>query len=388
MAAPLALAGLAPPGVMGVSGGPWGVWVTENLDRDQVLWQPYLALDEQEDPHIVYTKRPLDGAPWGTFYTRREGLQWVTERVTTHLEARGFGLDQDGRGHLLFTNSTGFYYATLLGGKLSPLLKLDTFPVQYSDLKVDHLGNPHILFAAQGLKYGHRTSDGQWHIEPVSPSGYLFISLALDQDARPHIAYYYSGDFRSFRYATKTVQGTWLIEENIPGAGYHYHAITVDTKGHPHVASRHDQGGLKHSWRDEQGWHTETVDPFNANGFWPSIRVDTQGGVHIVARPTALLSATALTSAQLKYYVKFPAITPWYRETVDNVGNWNGHLPTLVLDGEDRPRVSYLLVHWRYDGPATQEGPLNPRYDLMYAEPAAAKLLPPVEALLLREALA
>jgi hypothetical protein len=113
------------------------------------------------------------------------------------------------------------------------------------------------------LWYGTRV-DGEWsEIETVGPGGY-FVSLALDSQQRPHIAY--STELGGIlKYATKN--GTWTTETvlDVPYSGV-YNSIAITSDGRPVIASNNGMSagpqGVAISRRDSVGvWTSGMVEP-------------------------------------------------------------------------------------------------------------------------------
>lgn len=107
-------------------------------------------------------------------------------------------------------------------------------------------------------------------------------------------------------------------------------------------------------------------------GISTAIAVDSAGQPHITYRdiiPSGL-AEQALAPAHMKYTTKIA--DGWVYETVDRAASNTGHSSDIVIDAQDRPRVSYVLSsvlrEVAFDGPHPQS------WNLMYAEPASAAL--------------
>ena len=154
---------------------------------------------------------------------------------------------------------------------------------------VDKSGNPHIVYAGNGLYYAYYDGNA-WHyetVESVLNVDYSLASIAIDKSGAVHIGYYASG---YLKYATNT-SGTWKTETvDSSDDDRKYTSIAVDSAGKAHIiykASEVDSGyvtSLKYATNTSGTWITETVDSTDTireNIYGISSAVDTSGKVHI-----------------------------------------------------------------------------------------------------------
>jgi hypothetical protein len=151
-----------------------GGWTTETVDSDGDVGKfVAIALDSQDNPHLVYLKWE-SGTSAIVRYAHRDGGSWVVEDVTT-LDA--FGVDFDGA------------YRSV-------------------SIAVDAGDRPHIAAGdRETVVYGVE-SGSEWAVETTAEETASdlvfgqFVSLALDPEGRPHIAFYEVAD------STKASTGT------------------------------------------------------------------------------------------------------------------------------------------------------------------------------------
>ena len=61
-----------------------------------------------------------------------------------------------------------------------------------------------------------------------------------------------------------------------------YTSLGLDGRGYAHISYSDDGNqNLKYAYRDNTGWHIETVDDTGAVGKYTSLAVDSRGGIHI-----------------------------------------------------------------------------------------------------------
>jgi len=113
------------------------------------------------------------------------------------------------------------------------------------------------------------SSIAQWNIDLVDNSGQVgeYSSIDYDSSGYPHIAYYNTSD--ADLYYSKWNGNGWEIEAVTQHdtefySGQHC-SLILDTLGYPHIAyyflnySGYGQGELRYSYKDETGWHHQTV---------------------------------------------------------------------------------------------------------------------------------
>ena len=147
-------------------------------------------------------------------------------------------------------------------------------------------------------------------------------SLRLDAQGHPHVVYgedhlyYASYDGMSWRRETA---------DDEPQTG-EYASMVFDASGYPHVSYSSSQG-LKHAFKDGNGWHTEVVD----NGGWAtSIAIGSAGEVNISYR-------LGEPSYAVKYAVRDE--TGWHLETIESSST---ETTSMVIDDFGYPHIAYV----------------------------------------------
>ena len=185
-----------------------------------------------------------------------------------------------------------------------------------------------------------------WRIEPVDP-GYVgqYNSLAFDSQDQPHISYY---DFLDddLEYAYRDQDG-WHTE-TVDYAGYvgAFTSLVLDDNDHPHISycsctnsSCNTCNDLKYAWHDGNDWHIEWAHTTgNVGGYTSLALVD--GQPHI--------SYYDYTNTALKYVYKDSGGLPHW-DTVDNDGDVGMYTSLAVYAGHRY--ISYLDVgnqHLKY----------------------------------------
>ena len=112
------------------------------------------------------------------------------------------------------------------------------------------------------MKYAERLPDGGWSVEVVDDevSHYLEISLAVDEELVPHVAYFDVGNF-DLKYAAR-FGPTWTVEtvDSFGDVGFSP-SIDVDSLGDPSIAYFNFTvtPGLRLAHRQGDAWTTEDV---------------------------------------------------------------------------------------------------------------------------------
>ncbi len=210
-------------------------------------------------------------------------------------------------------------------------------------LCIDADGRPHIAYGGSALFYARY--DGQsWQLETADSTFLVgtYASLAIDELAIPHVAYY-DEDNGDLKYARKDSTGWQALTVDAGGDVGRYASIRLDCTGRAHI-SYYDatHGDLKHAAGHKQHWRIETVDDSGDIGYWTSLAVDGDGNPHVVYS----------SYEQLKH--AWRDNEGWHIEPVDSPG---GYCTSLVFDTSGTPHVAYsagygTLMHAWKDGTA------------------------------------
>ena len=209
-------------------------------------------------------------------------------------------------------------------------------------LMLDGDGNPHIAYTfALGLPHDYRYAwhDGaEWHTETFDSFPHIYgtffagISLALDEHSRPHIAYTKVDDPDSeLLYAFHDGEA-WQIEKITDAYFSLWCSIALDSYGTPHVAfyDSHPNRDLHYATRTNLGWIIEPVDTVGWVGYFSRLCLDSQDHPHIAYRHGD------------EFTVKYAHHdgTDWSIATVYDPPDAIGTGIALALDSQDRPHIT------------------------------------------------
>jgi PGF-pre-PGF domain-containing protein len=252
----------------------------------------------------------------------------------------------------------------------------------YPSIAVDSLRNPHLCYVnatTNGLNCAQNDGSG-WDINPVPdvPKA-SYISLALDDDDAPHVAYY---DSASWKLNYTFWNGTaWKTETVSPYSNQMYPSIAIDSAGYPHISWVYlwPPYHINYAWKNESGWHEETVNATSANSRYTSIALNPATGYPEIAyndvegfdvndsvramyawkwtsgwnvEPVAdadiesvSLGITAAGYPRLAYVAPDNTLQLAYRNTTGwhsiEVDDCSGRGPSLAMDPAGYPAISY-----------------------------------------------
>ncbi|MEW6574379.1 MAG: Ig-like domain-containing protein [Bacillota bacterium] len=213
----------------------------------------------------------------------------------------------------------------------------------WTSITIDANGHPHISYfydTADDLRYAFKDSAG-WHIETVDEQGSVGSStcIKINPAGYPCISY---RDITNtdIKYAYKDESG-WHTEtavSSVYALGDCMTGLAFDSAGCPHISYFNyvspAEHYLEHAWKDENGWHRETVDTAaDRPGKWSSIAIDAADNIHI--------SHYTTTSGNLKYACYDGAA--WTDTTVDGAtpSIIVGEYSSIALDDSGYPHISY-----------------------------------------------
>jgi hypothetical protein len=302
-----------------------------------------LALDGEGRPHVAY----WDGANDAVRYAWRDAAGWHAETVEGgegYWLGEGTSLDlgpQD-RPHVAYVDRSRkqlkHAYRDTLGWHVEVVDAVSD--EDDASLAVDDDGFAHLSYAGGLLRYAYQDASG-WHVElathPGIDAAYGDTSLALDAQGRPYVAYYnttavYPGIFE-IRVAHRDASG-WTLEtvDGADDSGRLWPSLALDGSGQVHVSYfDDDEMVFRYAFRDASGWHPETLAATSYGSDRSSLAAAADGTVHVVYQAGFL--------RELYHAAHGPA--GWHGELLEGtrrVGVDNA----LVLDGEDRPHVTYL----------------------------------------------
>ena len=176
-------------------------------------------------------------------------------------------------------------------------------------------------------------SSGTWNTT-IRDINSEYTSIAVDASGYPHIAYYQKAgseeDYPELKYTYKDQNGwhTITLETSKSGSGY-YVSLVLDSLGYPHLAySQSTPDKLKYAFESATGWHifdlVNNTDVSNIN--------------LVLYNDQARISYFENTEERLMY-MYFNG-TNWTKEYV-TPGSTYGHYNSLALNSNGNPRISY-----------------------------------------------
>ncbi len=289
--------------VITLTGWVAGRWLSSTIYQQEAAF-PSLALDPLGQPHVSFLSfNDMDGLGYAYY----DGTNWQAETI-----------------------DPGAYVGWM------------------SSLVVDEAGYPHIGYTdgERGLARYASYDGTSWTFQTIEDNGPWGVSggssLALDSLGRPHVVYVtYSNLLTYARYDG----ATWITETVSGGAGLGGdRSLALDALDRPHIISC--DMGMHYRYYDGTEWITQTVEPGSCN--WAALALDSAGYPHI--------AYDRLSSNDTSVHHAWYDGATWHTETVESGLGINGGIPSLVLDGQDHPHLSYaddsrqLIRYAYYDG--------------------------------------
>jgi len=217
------------------------------------------------------------------------------------------------------------------------------------DMAIDNANQPCItcLDGSNNVVYVHK-SGSTWQTEVVETAGSPYPSIALDQQYRPHLAYFRQPQ-NELRYAWLN-GSTWQISTVDASSTGSYSSIDMDSSGNPAIAYV-GTGNLKYAKLNGTVWNIEDVDLMN-NSFHP-------------VEPVLCLDSLNLPHIAYKYVMTTPYTLKYatYTGSTWNIEgltfyNDEGYYPAMALDSQDHPHISHasndqtyqVLLYFTYTG--------------------------------------
>lgn len=326
-------------------------WAIQPVDRygDQGN-DNSLALDSTGRPHVSYREFDWWQVTDYLKYAYWNGISWQVQYVDTAGDvgfASSLALDSADTPSIAYHDSTlNVRYAKREEGawKVSTVAKGAN-----PSLALDQQGRPHLSYFWSGttrsdLMYAYW--DGvQWQKQVVEQGGLLGRdnALAMDHKGHPHIVYRDYGILAArVKYATWD-GNSWhisVLEENIPDAPSRFFneqnfAIAIDSQDRPHVTYFGAGYSLRYATWNGSSWQFQTIDGNPGMYELPnSLALDKLDRPHVVYHdqmdvPTSLK------------YAAWDGLS-WQTETVDS-GNVPGLRNSLKIDDQNRPHISYYV---------------------------------------------
>ena len=252
-------------------------WHTETVNHRVLSLYTSLALDGSGNPHI--SCRSGQTGDNVLTYAFRNGAEWnLSEIIEMGGGNTSLALGQTGDPQIAFHGLDDFTYTWLEDESWQMSSFASATPGEVAAMALCDEGTPYIahIFQNQGLKLA--TWTGSWWMASIVEMGGYFnaegISLVLDQNANPHIAYRRSEDYR---YAVHD-GSQWHIETIAQNCATPLSTISMrlfDT-GEPAVAFMATDGentSVMYAVRNGGSWPAEHV----GFGTSPSLALSDEG---------------------------------------------------------------------------------------------------------------
>ncbi len=268
-----------------------------------------------------------------------------------------FVLDAQDRPHIAYTAAFSLphdYRYAFHDGETWHVETIDSWPFAYGtffadiSIALDADGRPHVAYTKVNspdgeLLYAVRDPEEGWQITSVTTIDHAqFCSIALDSQGNPCIAFYRSSPGRDLLYAHLD-EGVWQIDEvdTVGWVGY-YASLVIDSADHPHIAYRHGtEHYVKYARHDGVKWVISTVhDPVDAVGYGVSLALDSEDRPHI--------SYTANLFSKSLWYSHFDGAN-WQHTSITDAGRASG--TAIAIDADDQPHIAYDYAYSDAEGP-------------------------------------
>jgi hypothetical protein len=325
------------------------VWATAGW-RTEVLPVPAaatvyadtaIATDALDHVHVHLSRQAPTGTAEQNDYVTDGSGSWIPSPVAvTSWRSAGLALDSPGTAHLAYLRPEGVVHAWGTPGAWSTEV-VDALGTCEARLALDALARVHVAYRAATVPPELRHAwmpAGTWAVERVDGaelgcnSGVATLSLALEGDGTPHLAYGGPSPGQVLQHATR--QGELWVRETIHAGPVQRSSLALASDGTPHVVFADEQGELKHARRAAPGdWEIERV-PGETWLDTPSLALDADGNVHLgafaPARGGALCYATNAGGAW-----RLVRVTPaTYSDTALAV-DFRGWVHIATFDGDE-----------------------------------------------------
>jgi hypothetical protein len=285
-----------------------------------------LALDATGAAHLSY--RENDNGR--VLYSTNGSGSWQTQVVADigDLEDRGatgLALDADGAVHIVYGNganlSLDHAVSTAKGWSLETVAEGEVWD---ADLAIDAAGRLHAVFGGPTIRYAI-LDDGMWTVSEIEPEPVGSLSLTLDSDGAPHVAY------------AKT---DWVSYAFLSAESWVHESVLSETYAQS-LSLGLDDGRIAYLThvRTDHPWYTNDFFMFSTNesGYWQSDYTQTASNDTALAiSPAGDVHALIYTYGYLDYAIPREV---WQVVPLDH---WSdglfygvGSNPVIVLDGEN-----------------------------------------------------
>jgi len=308
-------------------------WDTAVVDSEGGSFDT-LAVDSHGWSHIVYNSFRLPGLHYAVW----DGKQWQKFLIDPCKSGHQTSIQLDSQDHARIS----YYREQFSNRDIARDLKFAYFDGKqwyiqtvdhregtgkWNSIALDRGGHPYISYSITtpgNLGFAH-LQEASWSLslaDPPNSDSKKRIddasSLVLDALDQPHIAYI-DASARTVNYGW--LQGSSWTEETVDflvsaGADSDQLSLKLDKSGHPHLVY-YDSGlgVLKYGSRDDKGWHIEVVERSSAGD--PSLVLDNDDQPYI--------SYSALVSREVRVAHKVGTLTPTTADLSPLNGKYTAH---------------------------------------------------------------
>lgn len=264
-----------------------------NPDDDNKGRYLSMAIDSQDRIHVGYLR--YSGAYPGARYAIQDGDDWQHESLQSVADGRSISIDVDDDDNPWIVHNAEFSSAVYLTSWDGDSWTDESVEInsqveaRHLDLVVDSENRPHVSgeeasAAGSGLYLSKQDPEGSWYaVSTVDGVG--GTEIALDANEEPVIALHDDSASHRVRIARwDDIEFDIETVEDCQSCGWHV-SMALDGQDRPHVAYRRYNGddAVVYAHDDGSGWTHTAI----AEGFWPesiALDVDEDGRAHIVYR--------------------------------------------------------------------------------------------------------
>jgi len=271
------------------NGNKWDFQVFKG-EKEYLYCSGSIAIDSNNYPHITYS----DYYDYSVYYIRWDGNKWIREKVADYDLYPDIAIDSKGSPHISFnTIMIRIIIYAYKDGNEWKYDKVDNVGSnEYPKIVIDGNDCPQVSYIDDKnmeFQYAIKKVDkgAGWDIQTFDkPEGAVLFwsdtSIAIDRNNYPHIAYFYFTD-HEYKYYLKYARWTgseWdkQVIESGDFVNRSYLSIALDNNDYPHVAYYDGTNGdLKYASWDGSKWDFEVVDSEGDVGSYCSLALKKDG---------------------------------------------------------------------------------------------------------------
>ncbi len=271
---------------------------------------------------------------------------WTREVVDTFGVASSLSVDDTGSIHISYGGDVGLKYGYRPAGTKSRWFTLGLGGgVNYTNLKIDRQGNPHLCatYLSLPLRYAHYNGK-IWDIQQIAPEDNMSVqaqcSVAIAPDGTPHLSWYrLDPEYKHLRYAALK-DGAWQTRTvDFDEQTGKWNSMIIGPDGNPDITyDAFIKGLLKFAHWNGKEWNIKVVDQRGAHGQDYSLGM----GSCLFFDSHNIAHISYYTDSELRYASQDGQT--WKIETVDGIrptGSWVDYRSSLMFDKDGAPHISY-----------------------------------------------